>query len=83
MTDAGIASRDVGYASASTFSAECGRFFGAPSAKDVNGLREHFGAAADESIDPRDRFGNMTGQNIVNKRGRGTSGTSVVPLWYL
>ncbi len=48
MMDAGIASRNAGYASASQFSREYGRYFGAPLAKDINRLREHVGAAAVE-----------------------------------
>ena len=48
MMDAGIASRNVGYASASQFSREYGRYFGAPPAKDVNRLRGQVGGAAVE-----------------------------------
>jgi len=48
MMDAGIASRNVGYTSASQFSREYPRYFGAPPAKDVNRLRGHAGAAAVE-----------------------------------
>ena len=48
MMDAVIASRNVGYASASQFSREYGRYFGAPPAKDVNRLRGHVGGAAVE-----------------------------------
>ena len=48
MMDAGIASRNVGYASASQFSREYGRYFGAPPAKDVNRLRGQVGEAAVE-----------------------------------
>ncbi len=45
MMDAGIASRNVGYASASQFSREYGRYFGAPPAKDVHRLRWQVGGA--------------------------------------
>ena len=48
MMDAGIASRNVGYASASQFSREYGRYFGAPPAKDVNRLRGQAGGTAVE-----------------------------------
>ncbi len=48
MMDAGIASRNVGYASASQFSREYGRYFGAPPAKDINRLRGQVGGAAVE-----------------------------------
>jgi len=46
--DAGTASRNVGYLSASQFSREYGRFFGKAPAKDVMRLREQVGAAAYE-----------------------------------
>jgi AraC-like DNA-binding protein len=48
MMDAGIASRNVGYASASQFSREYGRFFGSPPTKDITRLREGVGGAAVE-----------------------------------
>jgi AraC-like DNA-binding protein len=41
MMDAGTASRQVGYLSASQFSREYGRFFGSPPTKDIPTLREH------------------------------------------
>jgi transcriptional regulator GlxA family with amidase domain len=40
MMDAGIASRQVGYVSASQFSREYGRFFGEAPTKDIHKLRE-------------------------------------------
>jgi transcriptional regulator GlxA family with amidase domain len=40
MLDAGQASRRVGYASASQFTREYGRFFGSAPTKDINRLRE-------------------------------------------
>jgi AraC-like DNA-binding protein len=43
MMDAGTASRQVGYASASQFSREYGRFFGDAPSKDVTRLRERLG----------------------------------------
>lgn len=46
MMDARIASRNVGYASASQFSRECGRYFGAPPANDVNRVRGNAGGSA-------------------------------------
>jgi AraC-like DNA-binding protein len=48
MLDAGAAGRQVGYASASQFTREYGRFFGSPPAKDIQRLREH-GLAASEA----------------------------------
>jgi AraC-like DNA-binding protein len=48
MIDAGTAGRHVGYASASQFTREYGRFFGSPPAKDIQRLREH-GLAASEA----------------------------------
>jgi len=48
MMDAGTASRHVGYASASQFSREYGRFFGSAPTKDIARLREQVGAAAGE-----------------------------------
>jgi AraC-like DNA-binding protein len=48
MMDAGTASRHVGYASASQFSREYGRFFGSPPSKDISRFREHAGASAEE-----------------------------------
>ena len=48
MMDAGTASRNVGYISASQFSREYGRFFGNAPTKDITRLREQVGAAADE-----------------------------------
>ncbi|MBZ5587556.1 MAG: AraC family transcriptional regulator [Acidobacteriia bacterium] len=47
MMDAGVASRQVGYASASQFSREYGRFFGSPPTTDIPRLRENVGAVAD------------------------------------
>jgi AraC-like DNA-binding protein len=41
MIDAGTASREVGYVSASQFSREYGRFFGSAPTKDIARLREH------------------------------------------
>jgi AraC-like DNA-binding protein len=41
MLDAGAAGRQVGYASASQFTREYGRFFGSPPTKDLQRLREH------------------------------------------
>lgn len=46
--DAGVASRSVGYLSASQFSREYGRFFGNTPTKDIAKLREQVGAAAGE-----------------------------------
>ncbi len=46
MMDAGIASRNVGYASASQFSREYGRFFGVTPAKDISRLRDQVSGAA-------------------------------------
>ena len=40
MMDAGISSRQVGYLSASQFSREYGRFFGAAPTQDIAKLRE-------------------------------------------
>jgi transcriptional regulator GlxA family with amidase domain len=40
MMDAGIASRQVGYVSASQFSREYGRFFGEAPTQDIAKLRE-------------------------------------------
>jgi AraC-like DNA-binding protein len=48
MMDAGTASRNVGYVSASQFSREYGRFFGNAPTKDITRLREQVGAAAQE-----------------------------------
>ncbi len=48
MMDAGTASRNVGYVSASQFSREYGRFFGSAPTKDIARLREHVGAASGE-----------------------------------
>ena len=47
MMDAGTASRQVGYLSASQFSREYGRFFGSPPTKDIPRLREQVGGPAD------------------------------------
>ena len=47
MMDAGVASRQVGYASASQFSREYGRSFGSPPTTDIPRLRENVGAVAD------------------------------------
>jgi AraC-like DNA-binding protein len=47
MVDAGIASRQVGYLSASQFSREYGRFFGNTPTKDIARLREHVGGVAE------------------------------------
>jgi len=47
MMDAGTASRQVGYVSASQFSREYGRFFGNPPTKDIPRFREAVGAVAD------------------------------------
>jgi len=49
MLDAGEASRRVGYASASQFSREYGRFFGAAPTRDVHRLREAGSVGATES----------------------------------
>lgn len=49
MTDAGTASFQVGYQSASQFSREYGRFFGIAPTKDIARLREQGLAAADAS----------------------------------
>jgi AraC-like DNA-binding protein len=48
MMDAGSASRQVGYVSASQFSREYGRFFGSAPTRDIARLRERAGAGADE-----------------------------------
>jgi AraC-like DNA-binding protein len=48
MMDAGVASRRVGYLSASQFSREYGRFFGNTPTKDITRLREHVGGVAEE-----------------------------------
>jgi len=48
MMDAGTASRQVGYVSASQFSREYGRFFGDTPTRDVARLRERVGEAAGE-----------------------------------
>ncbi len=48
MMDAGIASRNVGYASASQFSREYGRFFGSPPSRDIARLRDELGAVVSE-----------------------------------
>jgi transcriptional regulator GlxA family with amidase domain len=47
MLDAGLASRRVGYSSASQFTREYGRFFGNAPKKDINRLREEGVSAAD------------------------------------
>ncbi|HVN77026.1 MAG TPA: AraC family transcriptional regulator [Thermoanaerobaculaceae bacterium] len=47
MMDAGVASRQVGYISASQFSREYGRFFGDTPTKDIARLREHVDAVAE------------------------------------
>lgn len=44
MLDAGAAGRQVGYASASQFTREYGRFFGSPPTRDIQRLREQGGA---------------------------------------
>ena len=49
MTDAGTASSHVGYASASQFSREYGRFFGSAPTKDIARLREY----STQGSDPR------------------------------
>ena len=46
MLDAGTASREVGYRSASQFSREYSRFFGCAPTRDMARLREHSGPAA-------------------------------------
>lgn len=46
LLDAGAAGRQVGYASASQFTREYGRFFGSPPARDIQRLREQGPAAA-------------------------------------
>ncbi len=48
MMDAGAAGQFVGYVSASQFSREYGRFFGAAPTLDISRLREKAGAAAEE-----------------------------------
>jgi AraC-like DNA-binding protein len=48
MMDAGTASRQVGYLSASQFSREYGRCFGSTPVKDIARLREHVGGVAEE-----------------------------------
>jgi Transcriptional regulator containing an amidase domain and an AraC-type DNA-binding HTH domain len=50
MLDAGEASRRVGYVSASQFSREYGRFFGAAPTRDVHRLREEGLPAAEASV---------------------------------
>jgi AraC-like DNA-binding protein len=50
MMDAGSASQLVGYASASQFSREYGRFFGNSPTKDISKLRERVSAAPSASI---------------------------------
>jgi AraC-like DNA-binding protein len=47
MMDAGVASRQVGYLSASQFSREYGRFFGTTPTKDIARLRERVDAVAE------------------------------------
>jgi len=47
MMDAGIASRQVGYISASQFSREYGRFFGDTPTKDVAKLRDQVTVGAE------------------------------------
>jgi AraC-like DNA-binding protein len=49
MLDAGMASRQVGYLSASQFSREYSRFFGCAPSKDIARLREHSFTVADVS----------------------------------
>jgi AraC-like DNA-binding protein len=49
MMDAGTASRQVGYLSASQFSRDYSRFFGSAPIKDITRLREHGYTAADVS----------------------------------
>ena len=58
IMDAGIASRNAGYASASQFSREDAQYFGAPPANDVNRLRGQVGEAAVEYGDTRERHRN-------------------------
>lgn len=48
MMDAGVASRQVGYLSASQFSREYGRTFGSTPTKDITRLREHVDGAVAE-----------------------------------
>jgi AraC-like DNA-binding protein len=48
MMDAGAASRQVGYLSASQFSREYGRVFGSTPTRDIAALRRHVGGVADE-----------------------------------
>jgi AraC-like DNA-binding protein len=50
MLDAGSASRRVGYVSASQFSREYGRFFGAAPTKDIHRLRQESLTAADAPV---------------------------------
>lgn len=50
MMDAGTASRQVGYLSASQFTREYGRFFGSAPTRDIARLREQDVTAADVSV---------------------------------